>query len=487
MFFSLGGLPTVQAAKGGIDIPEINDNFNEYEAPPITPSDPVEPSEPIEPGKSEPAESAPPPKKDEGWLSKAWNWTTDKVSGAWNWTTDKASKAWNWTTDTASKAWNWTTDTASKAWNWTTDTASKAWNWTTDKVSKGWNWVTDKVSKGWDWLSKILASITNIVIENVAFAIGAGALLLAGASYLIPGRPGHEKLLEWGKNLVGVDTSQPYGTLKDVQASDQTLANASQLVYQDHITQKQLEQKLGKGWELDPHLQRDLGNGLQAKVFVNHNTNEIIIAFRGTETKFNDIVIGDGPIALGLDSFNTQAIEARKFVEEVLNDPRYKGYQPVLTGHSLGGYLALDSGAYYRVPTVTFNAPGKNLFPNVNASILLGGPKTTGIIYGINMLDPKNRKQAINEAMGNYDGIVRNYEYGHDLVGELGYRPGDSYHIDSDGSVTKDGRLDNDFHKVKPWEVGKTHGITNFTGKEDDGTPVDAPVIYDKDGNIVPR
>jgi hypothetical protein len=293
--------------------------------------------------------------------------------------------------------------------------------------------------------------------------------------------------LEWGKKLVGVDTSQPHGTLKDVQTNDYTLANAAQLVYQDHITQEQIDQKLGAEWELDPTLQRDLSNGLQAKVFVNHHTNEIIIAFRGTQmNKLNDILIGDGPIALGLDSFNTQAIEARKFVNEVLNHPKYQGYQPILTGHSLGGYLALDSGAYFRVPTVTFNAPGKNLFPNINASIL-AGPQASAAIYGINMLDPKNRKQAINEAMGNYNGIIRNYEYGHDLVGELGYRPGDSYHIDKDGSVTKDGRLDNNFFKVRPWEVGKTHGITNFTGRDEDGNPVDAPVKFDKDGNIAPR
>lgn len=458
---SFGGIPSV-LAKGSFDIPEIKDDFKEYEKQPGTPSDPFQPSNPVEPTKPETNQSSPPPKEEQSWWSKAWNWTKDKFTGAWNWTKDTASSAWNWTKDTASKVWNWTTDIVSSAWDWVTDTASKAWNWFTD----------------------ILKLLTSIVIDNVAFVVGAVILGAAGLLYFVPGKPGYNKLSEWGKNLVGVDTSQPYNTLKDVQSSDRTLANASQLVYQDHITQKQIEQKLGEGWELDPHLYRDLGNGLQAKVFVNHETQEVIIAFRGTEfdREWQDVVIGDGPIAFGLDSFNAQAIDARKFVEEVLNDPRYQGYQPVLTGHSLGGYLALDSGAYFKVPTVTFNAPGKNLIPNVNASTLFG---MGNITYAINMLDPKNRKQAINHGLGNYDGIIRNYEYGRDLVGELGHHPGESYHIDHDGSVSKDSRWDNSMPFVS-FNLGKTHGIANFTG-EDDGKKVDAPVIFDENGNIVPR
>lgn len=372
-------------------------------------------------------------------------------------------------------AWNRFKNKTSAVWKWIKDTIHKSFHHTI----KTWTQFKDFFFKGWNGLIDILMSITNIIIENIAFIIGVVALILAGITYLLPGRPFYKQLLEFGKNLIGIDSSHPYNTLKHVQASDRTLANASQLVYQDLITKEQIEQKLGADWDLDPHLFQDLGSGLQSHVFVNHNTCEIIIVFRGTEIdQLNDIIIGDGPIALGLDSINAQAINARKFTAEVLNNPRYQGYQPVLTGHSLGGYLALDSGAYFKVPTVTFNAPGKNLFPNLNISL--------GTSYIPNMLDPKNRKQAINHGLGHYDKIIRNYEYGRDLIGELGHHPGESYHIDQDGTVTKDPR----WHNIMPfvsWKIKKTHSIKYFTGQKDDGTPVDAPVIYDHDGNIVPR
>jgi len=455
MGLQLGGIGAAHAT-GGFDVPKVDDQFNQFEQGP--------------PPSQEPP-AAPQTEEDGGWFDNL----TKPIADAWDSTVDAVSDAWDATVDAVSNAW----DTAIEG-------ISDAWDATVDALASAWDWTVDKASAAWEWLTEILEPITNFVIGNVEFVIGAVTLAIAGLALLIPGRPGANQLLNWGKSLIGVDNRHPHGTLKDVQTNDQTLAHASQLVYFDKIPNGLVQLKLGKEWTVVS--EKDLPHGFQGKVFVNDTTNEIIIAFRGTETdtpdKWNDYIIGDGPIAFGNDTLNLQAISARKYVEEFINNPKYKGYQFVLTGHSLGGYLALDSGAQYRIPTVTFNAPGKNLYPNVNASILFG-PKASAIMYGVNMLDPNTRKQAINERLGNYDQLIRNYEYNHDLVGELGYRPGESYHIDDKGNVTKDEALDNDLLKANI-NVESTHGIKYFTAEEQ-GKKVQTPITYDEKGNIVPR
>ncbi|WP_220184031.1 hypothetical protein [Thermoactinomyces mirandus] len=282
--------------------------------------------------------------------------------------------------------------------------------------------------------------------------------------------------------------------LDEIKVSNKQLAQISDLVYEEKIIPGELVDILGSGWETS--LKRDLSNGLQAYVFTNNKSSEMIIAFRGTELDkwYQDIVIGDIPIALGNDMINPQAVKARELVESVINNPDYQGYNIVLTGHSLGGYLALDSATRYRIPAVTFNAPGKNLFRNANGSTLLGGlhgplgaKVATELSYKLNQLDPQVRAEAVNEKAGAFDGLIRNYRYNDDIVGSLGYRPGETYEIESDGSVHRaedeDG-LDNQLG-LNPF----SHSITNFTGIDDDGNKVDTPIpdVYDEDGNIAPR
>ncbi|MBA4496552.1 DUF2974 domain-containing protein [Paenactinomyces guangxiensis] len=490
------GLGEVYATGGGsFNVPEINDDFNKGNQGPA-------------PQQEKPVN--PPPQEEKGFwdsvgdaVTGAWDWTTDTISSAWDSTTEAVTGAWNATTDAISSAWDWTTEAVTDAWNATTDAISSAWDWTTEAVTGAWNWTVDALTSAWDWTTQTLSQawdwfrstrIGEIIVGNIEFVVGLG-LLAAGAAFTLWKRPGFinsfgNKMLNWGKNLIGVDNSRPHGELKDVEVNDKTLAMASQIVYFDNLSDDQVTAWLGGKWivEKDPKMMRDLPNGLQARVFRNPETMEIIIAFRGTEGKFNDIAIADGSIALGLDSSNPQAQSARDFVKEVLNNPDYKGYQFVLTGHSLGGYLAVDSGAKYNIPTVTFNAAGKNLFPNVNASTILGGPVSTGSNYIINMLDPHNRKQAINEGLGNYDGLIRNYNFDHDLVGGVGYRPGETYHIDEHGKTQEDEGLDNDLLNMNI-DAGSTHSIKNFTGKTDDGKPFDSPLpeAYDENGNFVPR
>lgn len=375
---------------------------------------------------------------------------------------------------------------------------SGAWNWITEAASSARDWTVDIASRAWDWLSRITAKITEFVVENTKFVVG---LVILGGAVALTRWKGlgfintfGNKLMNWGKRLIGVDTSHPHGRLKGVKVSDKTLADASQLVYQDNISNRKVREVLGKDWglivdpitgEVDPKSKIDLPNGLQAHMFVNQKTHEIIIAFRGTQFELqgaNDIA-ADTVLALGLDSLNFQAASARDFVEEVINDPEYKGYQFVLTGHSLGGYLAVDSGAKYKIPTVTFNAAGKNLFPSVNASTLFG-PEAAAAIYGNNMLDPDNRKQAINERLDNYDDLIRNYNYGHDLIGGVNYRPGKTYVIDEQGKVTENAGLDNDLSNPGI----NSHSIRNFTGFDDKtNQQVDSPVQYNEQGNIVRR
>ncbi|MGA8943148.1 MAG: hypothetical protein WB502_10585 [Thermoactinomyces sp.] len=380
----------------------------------------------------------------------------------------------------------------------------KAIDWTVSVVNGTWDWLTSKAGK-------IAGGITLAVVAITAIFRRYGQQIKNGVQSAYGGAK------QWIGNLLGRNSlsnnshltasigsdspgnnnagqSHPQIMLNDIKVSDRQLAEISDLAYKENINPQKLSGILGKGWETS--LKRDLPNGLQAYVFTNNKSSEMIIAFRGTEPNkwHQDIVIGDIPIALGNDIINPQAVKARELVESVINNPEYQGYNIVLTGHSLGGYLALDSAARYKIPAVTFNAPGKNLFRNVNASTLLGGlhgplgaEVATELSYKLNQLDPQVRAEAANEKAGAYDGLIRNYRYNDDTIGSLGYRPGVTYEIESDGSVHRaedeDG-LDNQLG-LSP----SSHSITNFTGIDDDGNKVDTPIpdVYDENGNIRPR
>ena len=100
-------------------------------------------------------------------------------------------------------------------------------------------------------------------------------------------------------------------------------------------------------------------NGMFACVLKKEKTNQIIIAYRGTEkTSLKDI---GTDAMMGIKQMPAQAERALRVFNIVKQ--KYPDAEIILTGHSLGGSLAQIVGALNEVETVTFNAYGtKNLF-----------------------------------------------------------------------------------------------------------------------------
>lgn len=113
--------------------------------------------------------------------------------------------------------------------------------------------------------------------------------------------------------------------------------------------------------------------GFAAVAYKNTLTNEIVIAYRGTDSPL-DILISDGQIAFNLTP--QQASAAVNFYEKVLAENEDCSIS--ITGHSLGGALAQYVASLKHVPATTFNAPGVNI-PN--------GGTSENIINYVNMND----------------------------------------------------------------------------------------------------
>ncbi|SFX00635.1 Protein of unknown function [Thermoactinomyces sp. DSM 45891] len=363
----------------------------------------------------------------------------------------------------------------------------KAGDWLSDTWDFIWEGAKDLAAGIWQEICDLFAFIASIVMEFIGFFVMGVGVLMTWMMYKRKRNDLPAMFQRAGEYLTGIDNNNPHGKLSDVKVTDKQLAYAADFAYHNNIPDDELE-KLGVEWKLGPQI--DSINGLQAKTFVNGETNEIIISFRGTEGTGD--YFSDAILAVGLDSYVPQSGAAKQFVEQLINSPKYKGYQFSLTGHSLGGYIANEVGMTYRIPTVAFNAPGKNLYPNINASLATGYAGGAGT-YAINMSDYRNRRQAYNEAAGNFDGLIRNYNSYEDVVGSVGYRPGETYVIDRKGEVTHKKGLDNNIMKGIESSINngvtENHTMSNFTG-EVDGKPVSTPItsIYTKNnGNIVPR
>ena len=93
-------------------------------------------------------------------------------------------------------------------------------------------------------------------------------------------------------------------------------------------------------------------NSFQGRAFYNEQTNEVVIAFGGTQLSPNDPgdLVTDARLFLG--QTNNQVIPALAFVEQVNEQLRAQGIEPaevVYTGHSLGGATATEVAALLRI------------------------------------------------------------------------------------------------------------------------------------------
>ncbi len=104
-------------------------------------------------------------------------------------------------------------------------------------------------------------------------------------------------------------------------------------------------------------------SGMDAGVYRNRDTNELALAFRGTETcdfpcSFKELedtardAIAD--VAIGIGTVSDQFKDAFRFVQSVVS--RHPGIKITVTGHSLGGGLAQAIGAVLGLETFAFNS-----------------------------------------------------------------------------------------------------------------------------------
>lgn len=152
--------------------------------------------------------------------------------------------------------------------------------------------------------------------------------------------------------------------------------------------------------------------GISAVVY--ESDNEIVVAFRGTSEKpmtTDELgrVTNDWVTNLSLmGGENTQLEIARKFGEQVINEPRFKNKQVTFTGHSLGGALAQYATFYNQdstnsqreVSAITYNSAPLPLsmkdreLDNI-INIRRKGDPLSGFIKGfINTLDFSNSQNS---------------------------------------------------------------------------------------------
>lgn len=102
---------------------------------------------------------------------------------------------------------------------------------------------------------------------------------------------------------------------------------------------------------------------MQAAVYYNPETDEVVLAFRGTETcdfpcslsetaEFFLDTAADSLLTFGF--VDTQFIDAVDYAQDVVN--RAQGRKIIVTGHSLGGGLAQAIGAAFGLETFAFNS-----------------------------------------------------------------------------------------------------------------------------------
>lgn len=110
--------------------------------------------------------------------------------------------------------------------------------------------------------------------------------------------------------------------------------------------------------------------GMDAGVYRNNDTLELVIAFRGTDTcdfpcsikELNDLRLDvTADTAIGIGTVSDQFKDAFSFAQDIVNGN--PGSKIIVTGHSLGGGLAQAVGATLGLETFAFNSsPVPNRF-----------------------------------------------------------------------------------------------------------------------------
>ncbi|MGN6327833.1 MAG: hypothetical protein ACTHL5_02705 [Rhodanobacter sp.] len=112
-------------------------------------------------------------------------------------------------------------------------------------------------------------------------------------------------------------------------------------------------------YEADP-------SGFHGTAYIDRETNEIIVAYRGTDPDFKHhplTVVRDigADYTMVRDRFNPQEKAARDFTARVIDAVKVNGISldhVTLAGHSLGGALAEIESSKFNLPGITFNSYG---------------------------------------------------------------------------------------------------------------------------------
>ncbi len=174
-------------------------------------------------------------------------------------------------------------------------------------------------------------------------------------------------------------------------------------------------------WVLAEHESR--GSGMQAGVYRDRDSDDLVLAFRGTEScdfpcslsetkQYVLDVAADALLTFGQDG--PQFDHAMEYAQEVVN--RFPDRKIFITGHSLGGGLAQAVGAAFGFETFAFNsAPVPDDFMKSN-QVQLSEEELQEIIYVIaDIHDPVSNTDETGKFYLNADHVAPLIQFDFDL------------------------------------------------------------------------